>query len=221
VDWVSETSASGMWLQARAGATPLLLTERFGRNTYHTVFFARRDSGIAGIDGLRGHSIAFQNSSSTTAYFLPAMQLLDRGESLTLLLSPRDKPGRDTVGYLFAGSERNIATWVQKGLVDVGTISNTDWDNPQLVPPAFHPDLEVIGTTTDYPRALEMVRGDLDQRIRERLRQLLLDAASDPDAATALAQYFQTTGFAPVDPAAEQVLRQLRQGVLRVKDQVE
>jgi phosphonate transport system substrate-binding protein len=221
VDWVSETSASGMWLEARANAQPLLLTERFGQGSYHTVFFARRDSHLAGIDHLRGHSIAFQNSSSTTAYFVPAMQLLDRGESLTLLLSPRDKPDSGTVGYLFAGSERNIATWVQKGLVDVGAISNTDWNDPQLVPPAFRPDLEVIGTTPEYPRALEMVRGGLDERIRDRLRKLLLDAASDPEAGTALAQYFQTTGFAPVDPDATRILQQLQQGVLRVKDQVE
>jgi phosphonate transport system substrate-binding protein len=221
VDWVSETSASGMWLEARAGAVPLLLTERFGRQTYHTVFFARRDSGIAGIDGMRGHSIAFQNASSTTAYFLPAMQLLERGESLSLLLSPRDKPDRNTVGYLFAGSERNIVTWVQKGLVDVGAISDIDWENPLMLPPAFRPDLEVIATTPDYPRALEMVRGDLDARIRERLRTLLLQAASDPDAGAALAQYFHSTGFVPVDARSTHDLQVLQRGVLQVKDRVE
>jgi phosphonate transport system substrate-binding protein len=221
VDWVSETSASGMWLEARAGATPLLLTERFGRNTYHTVFFVRRDSGIEGLDQMRGHSIAFQNTSSTTAYFLPALQLLKRDLPLTLLLSPRDKPGREDVGYLFAGSERNIVTWVQKGLVDVGAVSNIDWENPQLVPPSFRPDLEVIGATPDYPRALELVRGSLDARIRERLRSLLLEAAHDPDAGAALAQYFQTSGFAPIDADSERVLHELQRGVLQVKDQVE
>jgi phosphonate transport system substrate-binding protein len=221
VDWVSETSASGMWLEARAGATPLLLTERFGRDTYHTVFFARRGSGIAGIDGMRGHSIAFQNTSSTTAYFVPAMELLRRGLPLTLLLSPRDTPGRGDVGYLFAGSERNIATWVQKGLVDVGAVSSIDWANPQLVTPTFRPDLEVIGTSPEYPRALEMVRDSLDARIRERLRKLLLEAASDPDARVALAQYFHTTGFAPIDAGTMRSLRELQRGVLQVKDQVE
>ena len=221
VDWVSETSASGMWLEARAGAKPLLLTERFGRDTYHTVFFVRRDSGIDGLEHLRGHSIAFQNTSSTTAYFIPATQLLQRGLPLTLLLSPRDKPGTEDVGYLFAGSERNIVTWVQKGLVDVGGVSDIDWANPQLVPPSFRPDLEVIGTTPDYPRALEMVRGSLDARIRERLRTLLLEAARDPDAGTALAQYFQTSGFAPIDADSERALRELQRGVLLVKDEVE
>jgi len=221
VDWVSETSASGVWLQARAGAVPLLLTERFGRNAYHTVFFARRDSGIDGIDAIRGHSIAFQNASSTTAYFLPAMQLLQRDLPLTLLLSPRDRPGSNDVGYLFAGSERNIVTWVQKGLVDVGAVSSIDWANPQLVTSSFKPDLKVIGTTPDYPRALEMVRGSLDARIRERLRELLLEAAADPDAGDALAQYFQTSGFAPIDADSMHALRELQHGVLLVKDEVE
>ena len=221
VDWVSETSASGMWLQARAGATPLLLTERYGRSNYHTVFFARRDADIDGIAGMRGHSIAFQNSSSTTAYFVPAMDLLQHDLTLTLLLSPRDKPDNKSVGYLFAGSERNIATWVQKGLVDVGAVSDADWDNPRLVPPAFRPDLKVIAITPEYPRALEMVRGTLDARIRDRLKSLLLEARSDPQAAVALAQYFQTSGFDPIDPAVEQSLRALRRGVLQVKDQVE
>ena len=221
VDWVSETSASGMWLQARAGATPLLLTERYGRSNYHTVFFARRDADIDGIAGMRGHSIAFQNSSSTTAYFVPAMDLLQHDLTLTLLLSPRDKPDNKSVGYLFAGSERNIATWVQKGLVDVGAVSDADWDNPRLVPPAFRPDLKVIATTPEYPRALELVRGTLDARIRDRLKSLLLEARSDPQAAVALAQYFLTSGFDPIDPAAEQSLRKLQRGVLQVKDRVE
>ena len=221
VDWVSETSASGVWLEARAGAVPLLLTERFGRNTYHTVFFARRGSGIDGIDAMRGHSLAFPNTSSTPAYFVPAMQLLQRDLPLTLLLSPRDKPGRNDVGYLFAGSERNIVTWVQKGLVDVGAVSSVDWDNPQLVTPAFRPDLEIIGTTPDYPRALEMVRGDLDDRVKRRLREVLLAAADDPDAREALLQFFRTTRFLPIDTATEAALRDLRDGVKRVRVEVE
>ena len=221
VDWVGETAASGMWLEARAGAVPLLLAERYGRSSYHTVFFARRGSGIQGIAGMRGHSIAFQNSSSTSAYFVPAMQLLQHDLPLTLLLSPRDRPDGNSVGYLFAGSERNIVTWVQKGLVDVGVVSDIDWENPSLVPSAFRPDLEIIASTPEFPRALEMVRGTLDTRIRERLRTLLLEAASDPEASTALAQYFRTTGFAPVDAASMRGLRELQRGVLQVKDQVE
>ena len=46
VDWVTETAGTGMQLQKRAGARPLLLTERGGVSRYHSVFFVRKDSGI-------------------------------------------------------------------------------------------------------------------------------------------------------------------------------
>ena len=60
VDWVTETAGTAVLLQQRAGAKPLLLTERDGTSQYHSVFFARRDSGLRSLADLRGHSVAFQ-----------------------------------------------------------------------------------------------------------------------------------------------------------------
>src|SRR3546814_425665 len=79
VDWVTETAGTAMQLQQQAGAVPMLITERNGVNRYHSVFFARRDSNIGSLEDLPGHSIAFQNSASTSAYFVPATELLERG----------------------------------------------------------------------------------------------------------------------------------------------
>jgi phosphonate transport system substrate-binding protein len=221
VDWVTETSANAMRLQDRAGAQPLLLTERDGAGTYRSVMFVRRDSGIHSIDELRGHSIAFQNASSTSAYIAPALQLLRHGLPLQILLSPMDRPASGSVGYVFARSELNIATWVHKRLVDAGTISNLDWDNPRRIPPSYRDDFRVIDESAAYPRALEMVRGDLDPRVRARLRQVLIEAADDPDARDALLQFFGTTRFLPIDDATAASLHELREGVARVRAEVE
>lgn len=221
VDWVTETAATGMRLEERAGARPLVLTERNGVSHYRTVFFVRRDSGITSLEDLHGHSVAFQNTSSTSAYFVPAMQLLQHGMSLQILLSPMDRPGDDSVGYVFARSELNIATWVHKRLVDAGTMSNLDWDNPQRIPPSYRKDFEIIHESPEYPRALEMVRGDLDPKVRARLREVLIEAAGDPDAREALLQFFQTTRFLPIDPAADAALHYVREGVARVRAEVE
>lgn len=221
VDWVTETSGTGVALEARAGAKLLLLTERDGVNHYRSVFFARRDSGLTSLDELRGHTVAFQNISSTSAYFVPASELLDRGMRLELLMSPMDKPGTDTIGYVFARSELNIANWVHKRLVDVGVMSSIDWDNPQRVPPSYRSDLRVLFVTPEYPRAVEVVRGDLDPRVEARLREVLIEAAQDPDARDALLRFFKTTRFLPIDPASENALKYLRQGVKRVRAEVE
>ena len=221
VDWVTETAASGVALGLRAGATPMLLTERDGVAAYRTVIFARRDSGITTLDDLRGRSVAFQNTASTSAYFVPAMALLGRKLPLTVLLSPMDRPAPDSVGYLFARSELNIGAWVHKRLVDVGTMSDIDWNNPARMPPAYRRDLVVIHTSEPYPRALEMVRGDLSPRVRARLSSVLLQAASEPEGREALRHFFGTTGFAPVDAAAADRLQQLRDGVQQVRAEVE
>lgn len=221
VDWVTETTGTAMLLRQNAGARPLLLTERDGTSHYRSLFFARRDRGLHSLDALGGHSVAFQRPSSTSAYFVPAAELLRRGFSLEILLSPEDRIAQDSVGYLFAWSELNISTWVHKGLADVGVMSNLDWNNPDRMPPAFRDDLVVIGETPDYPRAIEMVRADLDPRVESRLRQVLIDAAGDPDAADALLRFFDTTRFMPIDPESQRALERISNGVARVRAEVE
>lgn len=221
VDWVTETSASAMLLETRAGARSLLLTERGGVGAYHTVFIARRDSGISSLADLRGRSVAFQNANSASAYFVPAMTLMEQGLPMEILLSPFDRPAEGSVGYLFARSEFNISTWVHKGLVDAGAFSNLDWESMQRMPDSYRQDVVAFHVTDDYPRALEMVRGDLSPEVAERLREVLADAANDPAASEALQRFFGTTRFLPIDPGTRASLDVLRAGVGRVVEVLE
>ena len=221
VDWVTETAGSAMLLQQRGNARPLLLTERDGASRYRSVLFVRRDSGLTSLEDLRGRSVAFQNNASTSAYFLPTIELLRRRLPLSLLLSPMDKPSDQSVGYVFARSERNIGAWVHKRLVDAGAMSDIDWNNPARLPNSFRKDLEVIHISEPVPRALEMVRGDLDPQIQARLREVLIEAAGDPQAREALQYFFRTTRFMPIDDETLRVLERLRKGVVMVRTEVE
>ncbi len=221
VDWVTETASGATLLEARAGAKPLLLTQRDGVDHYRTLYVARRDSGIASLEDLPGRSIAFQNRQSTSAYFVPAGELLARGLSLEILLSPTDRPVAGSVGYLFARSELNMTSWLHKRLVDVGVMSNLDWDSERRTPPAFKRDFVVFHESPPFPRALELVRGDLDPRVAARLRAVLLDARNDPAARAALQQFFRTTAFLPIDAVVARELDTLRAGALHVVSDVE
>ncbi|MFT4198015.1 MAG: phosphate/phosphite/phosphonate ABC transporter substrate-binding protein [Pseudoxanthomonas sp.] len=221
VDWVTETAGTAVQLQQRSGAAPLLLTERGGVSHYHTLVFARTDSPVARLADLRGRTIALQGVGSTSAYLVPAAALLDAGLRPQILLSPEDRPDRDTVGYVFARSELNIAAWVDKGLVDAGALNNLDWEDPRRVPPSFRAHFKVVYRSADYPRALELVRPGLDARVRERLRQVLLDAAGDPQAGPALQAFFGTTRFLELDPATRAALQRLGEGAGRVREAIE
>lgn len=174
VDWVTETSGTAVALGQRSGARPLLLTERNGVRQYQTVFFVRRDSPIQQLQGLRGHRLALQNTASTSAYLVPVMTLLQQGLAPQILAGVWDVPGRDSVGYVFARSELNIATFVHKGMVEAGAVSSVDWNDERRVPAAFRRDFRELLRTEPYPRAVEMVRADLDPAVRERLRDVLL-----------------------------------------------
>lgn len=221
VDWVTETSGNAVLLERRAKARSLLITERDGASSYHSVFFVRRDSPVRTLQDLTGRSVAFQNPYSTSAYYLPASTLLDAGLQLELLLSPMDRVAPDTVGYLFARTELNITTWVHKRLVDAGVLSNLDWANPQRMPPAFAADFRVIGESQDVPRAIVLSRSGMDPKIEDRLRQVLLEASVDPDASEALRRFLGTSRFIPVSAADRRALDQLGAGLARVRAEVE
>ncbi len=221
VDWVTETTGTAVALGLRSGAQPLLLTERSGVRDYHTVFFVRRDSPVRALADLKGHSLALQNVASTSAYLVPVMTLLQHGLTPEILLSARDAAAPDTVGYVFARSEANIATFVHKGLVDAGAVSSVDWSDPQRVPASFKRDFRVLYRTQTYPRAVEVVRAGLDAKVRDRLQEVLLQAASDPQAQGALEKFFGTSGFHRVDAQMQHRMDELKQGLTRVRMEVE
>ena len=220
VDWVTETAATGLTLMRRAGARVLLQTERDGVAYYRSVLFVRDDSPVRGMDDLRGRRIALQSPASTSAYLLPAIALLDAGVPMEILPSPTDRPRAGGVGYVFANSEANIATWVLKGFVDAGAFSDVDLQRLRERDPRASA-LRVVGSSLAAPRALELVRGDLDPRVRARLRDVLLEAARDPAAAPALRRFFGTTGFSEPGDADAASLEVLAEAARRTREAIE
>lgn len=220
VDWINETPAAAMLMAERAGAEVLLVTERQGRSAYRSVIFTHAAAGLRSLADLRGRSIAFQNRISTSAYVVPAALLIEQGMRMELLASPLDPVAGDTVGYLFTRTDGNVWAWVRRGIVAAGATSEQDFAAMQNAPDATG-DLVVLARSEPFPRALEMVRGDLDARVRARLREVLLAAAADAQGQQALRQYMGTDGFHPPTEAEQAELAKVRAQVVAVKAQLE
>lgn len=221
VDWVTETPAMAAELQSRTGARPFLRALREDRNVYRSLVFVRRDSGIRNLADLRGKRLALQTRSSTSAFYLPLITLLDARLPLTELARPDDHPGANEVGFLLARSELNIATWVHKGLADAGAFSNLDWDNPRRMPPSFREDFRVIAESDSVPRAIELVRKDLPVALADALRDILLDLDDQPDAAEALRGYFATARFEAIDAETQRSLSTLNARILPLRRELD
>ena len=220
VDWVTETVATGLTLMDRARASVLLRTERDGVASYRSVFFSRDDSPVRSLADLRGRRLALQSPASTSAYLLPAIALLDAGVPMEILPTPADAPRPGSVGYAFANSEANIATWLFKGVVDAGAFSDMDMARLRERDPRAA-SLRVIGASRPAPRAIELVRADLDARVRARLRAVLLEASADPVAAPAMRRFFDTTAFVAPDAADEAALLALAESARRTREAIE
>lgn len=221
VDWVTETPAMAVTLIDRASARVLLATERTGVASYNTIFLARRDSNVQDLASLAGRAVAFQSPASTSAYTVPAMMLLEAGLSPEVMISPLDTPARDSVGYVFARTEFNIATWVERGIVDAGAVSNLDWQEVLVRSPALADSLHVIAESGPVPRGLELVRDGIEPDVERRLRELLLAASEDPEAGPALQAFFDTTRFIEIDAEIERQLDELRAGMQRIREEME
>lgn len=206
VDWVTETPAMAAELHSRSGAEPFLRALREDRNVYRSLIFVRRDSGIRSLAELRGKRLALQTRSSTSAFYLPLITLVDAHLPLTELATPDDHPGGDEVGFLLARSELNIATWVHKGLADAGAFSNLDWDNARRMPPSFRADFRVIAESDSVPRAIELIRKDFPVALSDALRNTLLGLDDQPEALDALRGYFETARFEAIDSETRQSL---------------
>ena len=206
VDWVSETAYSALQFRRDAGAELLLRRWKKGVESYHSVIFVRDDSDIESIEDLVGKRIAFEDPGSTTGFFLPATSIAESGITLEELYSPRAEPYIDTLGYAFSNAEINSAAWVHKGIVSAAAFSNLDWGRESSAPPAIRARLKVIHETKPVPRALEVVRGDLDPAVSDRLRSILVNMASDQIGKQTLAEYQSTTRFDAIPDAARQRL---------------
>jgi phosphonate transport system substrate-binding protein len=221
VDWITETSGGALGFEERARAEIFLRSRRGGLYDYRTVFFTRRDSNIQTLADLRGLALGLQHSMSTSAYLVPAAILLESGLTLAIQSSPLERPPADFVGYVFARSEGNLVTWVQKGLVDAAAFSSQDWDELNVNEPTLAADLRAFHESREFPRALELVRSGLDSTIKQRLREVLLAAHEDPAAREALLAYWRTERFDDVDAATWKTLAELRAGVRRVRAEIE
>lgn len=211
VDWVTETPFSALLFSEEAGAEIILRRWKKSVPEYFTIFIVHKDSKINSLEELKGKKIAFEDPGSTSAYFIPLAVLRRHGMNLVLLSSVNEKPPRDKVGYVFAGGELNITTWVHKGLVDAGALSDLDWEDEDDVPAVFRKDLKIVHRTRHYPRALELVRKGLDPDIKKGLKEILLNAHNDPKAAKALRAYNKTSRFDEVD-------EEIQEGIDRIHE---
>lgn len=221
VDWVTESPFPSAILHRDAGAEYIARKWKKGVAEYHTVLFTRKDSGVNSINDLKGKVIAFQDRGSSTACYIPAAMILEAGLELVEMSSPRDQPGPDAVGYLFADEEINQSTWVHKGIVAAGAFSSTDWSEDDNNPPAFREEMKVFDQSESIPRAVDLVRSDLPDAVKDRMIEVMMAMHLDENNKDVLWSYQKTTQFDGITAQINSELDTIEQRISLVDDNLD
>ena len=192
------------YLINRQGAAMLLLRRwKGGMGEYHSIIFTSKESGVSRVEDLRGKMIAFEDAGSTSGYFMPKLLLLNK--RLTLA----EKPGLDAkvsakeIGYIFAGSDKNILNFVLAKKAAAGAFSNDDYAGVGEKEKAV---ISVLEETASMPRHLVSIRKDLPQPVAKRLKEVLLAMHEDAEGRAILQRTDNTTKF-DLLPGGEESMR--------------
>ncbi len=192
VDWVSETLFSALILSEKAGSEIVLKRVR-GGDDYRSIILVNNNSEIKKICDLKGKTIAFEDPGSTSAYFLPYLELLENNFKPVLKSDKRSIPQNiHVVEYVFANSEFEMIRQLLQGKVDAISYSNLDYE--ELSDP-LKAKLAIIHQSDAFPRGLELVGEKLDKNVKHRLHEVLIEMHKDKEGQALLKNYFGTEKF--------------------------
>jgi phosphonate transport system substrate-binding protein len=190
-----------------SGSKVLLRRWKGGKPSYRSLVVVRADSPITSAKELRGKVIAFEDSYSTSGYFLPAVSLQRLGLTLRELPNPRAKVSTGEVGYVFSEAYANSLTWLLHGRADAAGVGEHDYER-FLVRETER--MRIVLETPHVPRNLVGVRGDLAPALVARIRSLLVELDRTHEGKVLLESLDRTTRFDALPPEAEQALESIR-----------
>jgi phosphonate transport system substrate-binding protein len=195
------------YLVNRSGTAKLLLRRwKSGMSEYRGIIFTSKGSRVARLEDLRGKIIAFEDSGSTSGYFLPKLLLFEKGFAVEQKPNLDAKVATREIGYIFAGAEKNVVKLVIEEKVAAGAISNDDYGS---LDEASKSNLAVLGETPALPRHLLSVRRNLPEPTVKRLKQILLDMDKHEEGRKILRQTDNTSKFDTLPGGEEEFRRKL------------
>lgn len=195
------------YLINRLGAAKLLLRRwKGGLVEYRSLIFTKKESAITRLEDLRGKIIAFEDTGSTSGYFLPKLFLLKKGFSVVEKPGVGAKVSDREIGYIFANTYESIASLVLQNKVAAGAFSNDDYAS---VDDTSKGSISILGESESMPRHLVSVRKDLPDPMAKRLKEILLGMDQDEAGRKILRQTDNTTKFDSLPGGEEMVRRKL------------
>lgn len=203
IDFYMESPYPTYLINKQGAASLLVRRWKSGVAEYRSLIFSKKDGATDRLEQLRGKIIAFEDPGSTSGYFLPKVLLLRKGFPLTEKPGPDAKVGPKEIGYVFASTHVNVVNLVLTRRVAAGAFSDDDY---RALDEKRKADITILAQTEMFPRHLVSVRRDLDPKMKNRLKEILLSMHQDEEGRAILLKTDNTTKF-DLLPGGEPVVR--------------
>lgn len=159
------------------GALPLARPEIGGDSTYEGLVFARKDSGIKDIDGLKGKIFAYVDMNTSAGYVYPRALLKEKGYDA-------DRFFKEAI---FAGKHDAAVLMVLNRKADGGAAKDDVYYRLAKEYPRIARELRVLHrSAAGFPDRTVAVRKDFDPVLAEQLKQALLAMDKNEEGLSAL-----------------------------------
>jgi phosphonate transport system substrate-binding protein len=111
--WLGPSAYAGVYVEDPNSVDVVLVkTNLDGSYTYHSIGFARADSGITSLDDMEGKVFGFGDPNSGSGFLIPSVEIPEAGYSMT--------PGEFFGDVVFTGGHEQTIVAVANGDVDAG-----------------------------------------------------------------------------------------------------
>lgn len=179
--------------KSKADIEPFAAMLKDGEATYRAVLIGNAEAGVASVEDVRGRQVAYGDVASTSSHLIPKSILRKAG-----LVAGEDY--RET----FVGSHDAVALAVRNGNAQAGGLSQPIFQSLLDRGLIKQGEVDVIEVSGPFPQYPWVMRTDLDPDLKQRIRAAFYDL-KDP----AVLKPFKADGFAPIDDAAYDVVREL------------
>jgi len=213
--WLGASAYAAVYVENADAVTPVLVkTNLDGSFTYHSIGFARADSGITSLDDLAGKVFGFGDPNSTSGYLVPLVEIPAAGYSM--------EPGEFFADVVFTGGHEQTIVAVANGDVDAGVTwadGLGNWEdgyNSGALRKAVDAglvdmnDLVEIWKSTPIPEGPVVLRTSLPEDVKQTMIDLVQNMhTTDAECAYGIAAG-DTAGFTPIGHEAYETIIAVR-----------
>jgi phosphonate transport system substrate-binding protein len=186
------------------GIEPLVAPRVGGKTEYHSVLIVPTDSPARSMADLQGDVFAFTDPMSNTGRFYPNYLVQQLGSVPEAFFS----------STFYTYSHDDAIRSVSQGLADGSAVDNLVLDFALSRDPELHEHIRVIHRSPPFGIPPVVVSPEIRPRLRDRLKEVMLNMAEDPAGSEALAG-LGIDGFVVVEDDAYQAVRELLRTVQR------